>query len=645
MIKKVALLDAGAQLEKVIMRRVLEQGYDIDKFPVNVAPSKIKNYDAIIISGGPRSVYDPNALLPDPQIYKLGKPILGICYGLQAIAHQLGGKVVKGKRGQYGRNSVQISKRKDIFSGLSSDERVLMSHFDTVEKVPAGFEVYGKSEGLIAAIGDRRKKIYATQFHPELIPVTKNGSKIFENFFRNVCKFPDAEKRTIEQEIEHSKKIITESVGSDNYVMHYLSGGVDSTVMAILLSQCMEPDRLYMRTLDTGTMRIGEIEYVKQMAKKLNLPNFKVLDVKDRFYNSTREIQTKDGKIMAGPLCDTTDPEHKRKLFGTEYAAIALNEMANIANARNISLDKMLLGQGTLRPDVIESGDRRVTKGEAHTIKTHHNAVDALKKISKVEPLIELFKDQVRSIALDLGLPEEFAYRQPFPGPGLYCRIIGASGQAIDENFLKLDRKVEEEAKKAGFNAHALLIKTVGVQGDERSYKHPVIVSGDIKSTDWKSFSKLALELPNKINEINRVLYTPGKPPILDDALGRTKTLMTRDVIKQSQECDQVMRQIAEKYGYNDSRKCSQMPGILIPSNFGSMGKRSFVIRPTYTHDFMAIIGMMPCKSKEVPANQEEFFPEEMFFEMAEQIPKKVGGIAKIILDASDKPPASTEWE
>jgi len=638
---KVALLDAGAQLEKVIMRRVLEQGYEVDKFSVDVAVSEIEGYDAFIISGGPRSVNDRDAKLPDPKIYGMGKPIFGICYSLQAIALQLGGKVVNGEKGQYGRSFIDISEKGGILTGLSDRERVLMSHFDTVEEVPKGFKVYARSEGLVAAMGDDSRRIYAVQFHPELIPVTKNGSRMFENFFRRICNFPEAEKRTIGQEIEHAKQLIQDRVGSDKCVMHGLSGGVDSAVMAALLPSCVEPDRLFMRTFDTGTMRIGEIEEVMKMAGELKLPNFKVLDVANRFYDSMREIQTEDGEVLAGPLCHTIDPEIKRKLFGTEYAIIALTEMAKIAGERNISVNDVLFGQGTLRPDVIESGDERVTKGGAHIIKTHHNAVDALKSVPKVEPLIDLFKDQVRLIAMELGLPEEFAYRQPFPGPGLYCRIIGSRGYVIDKDFLKLEQRVSDEGRKRGFNVHVLPVRTVGVQGDERSYKHPVVVSGEF---DWKEFAQLALDLPNEVREINRVLYTSGEEPTREQAVSLTRTLMKHDAIKQSQECDLVMRQVAEQYGFNDSRRCSQMVGGLIPCSFGEKGKRSFVVRPVWTHDFMAVIGMMPYKTKPL-SDPEEFFPEEMFFQMTEEIPKKVEGISRVILDSSDKPPASTELE
>ncbi len=639
---KVALLDAGAQLEKVIMRRVLEQGYEVDKFPVNVQPSKIKDYDAIIISGGPKSVNDENALLPDAGIYELGKPILGICYGMQAIAQQLGGKVARGEKGQYGRNYIQIFEEGGLFKGLQLEERVLMSHFDEVKEIPKEFKVYARSEGQIAAIGNEKTRIVATQYHPELIPITKNGSKMFENFFRNICRFPEAEKRTIEEDIENAKNIIKEAVGTDKSVMHYLSGGIDSTVMAVMLKELIEPERLHIRTLDTGGMRIGEIEEIKELAEKLKLPNFKVLDVKNNFYNSRREIKLKKkGLVWAGPLCYVTDPEIKRNLFGTEYAIIAIAEIEDISKEHNVPKEDILLGQASLRPDKIESADENATKGEADTIKTHHNAVEALKHIPKVEPFIDLFKDQIRQIALAYGLEEKIAYKQPYPGPGQYCRIICTENKKTENNFKELNGRVNEIASMYGFKAFVLPIKTVGVQGDERSYKHPVIVSGE---ADWKELAKLSLKLPNEIREINRVVYMPGKPLTEEQARLITPTWMVPGVIRQAQECDKVMRDVAEKYGYNDSRVCSQMPGILIPCGLGDPGKRAYVMRPCWTYDLMAVIGMMPYK-EEPSQYKEEFFPEEMYFEIAEATPRKVKGISRVIIDVSDKPPGSTEWE
>ncbi|MBD3312954.1 hypothetical protein GF345_00770 [Candidatus Woesearchaeota archaeon] len=639
------LLDGGAQLEKVIMRRCIELGHDITKQPFDIPADRLSDADFIIGSGGPRSVNDDDALLMDPEVYRLGIPQFHICYSMQAVAHQLGGRVEKGVRGQYGRNYISIKKKEGPFTGLSDNERVLMSHFDTVVKVPPGFEVYAVSENMIAAMGNKDKRIYAVQFHPELIPVTKNGDKMFENFFRHVCRFPDAQRRTIEQEIAEAEKLIQEATSPDFHVLQYLSGGVDSDLQSALLKRAIEPERLHFRTLDTGTMRIGEIDEVRQIADHLGLPDFDVLDVKHRFYDAMREVEAGKGadnrKVLAGPLCYTIDPEIKRKIFGTEYAVIALQEMSRIAYNLGIPIDRMKLGQGSLRPDLIESADSRATSGGADTIKTHHNAVDALKDIPKVEGLVEMFKDIVRESAMHLGLGERIAYRQPFPGPGGYCRMIGCADTQVDQYYVDLDKRINDMAGSYGFHAHILPVRTVGVQGDERSYKPPVIVSGDIS---WKEFAKFALDFPNELREVNRVLYTPGKPLTQDDVMSLTKTLMTQDTIEQWSQGDHIMRQVADQYGFNDSRKCSQMPGIIIPCNFSEPGQRSFVIRPCYTHDFMAIIGMMPYK--DVPSeNSEEFFPGDMFMQMAEEIPCKVDGISRVILDPTDKPPGSTEWE
>ncbi|MCX6707572.1 MAG: gamma-glutamyl-gamma-aminobutyrate hydrolase family protein, partial [Candidatus Woesearchaeota archaeon] len=281
---KGVLLDAGAQLEKVIMRRCIELGHEIRKLPFDVSADKLVDADFIIGSGGPRSVNDPDALLIDPEVYRLGKPMFHICYSMQAVAHQLGGRVEKGERGQYGRNYITVKKREGPFIGLSEQERILMSHFDTVVKVPPGFEVYATSEGMIAAIGNKEKRIYAVQFHPELIPVTKHGDRMFDNFFRHVCGFPEAKKRTVDQEIEHAEKLIWDATYPDLHVLQYLSGGVDSDVQSALLSRAIEPERLHFRTLDTGTMRIGEIDEVREIADHLDLHDFAVLDTRDRFY-------------------------------------------------------------------------------------------------------------------------------------------------------------------------------------------------------------------------------------------------------------------------------------------------------------------------------------------------------------------------
>lgn len=642
MVPKVAVLDAGAQLEGVIKRRVIEQGYEVTKFPVDISSEKLRGFDAIIISGGPRSVFGDNAMLPNPEIYKMGKPVLGICYGMQAIAHQLGGAVSRGERGQYGRSYVDFTEHGALFAGLDARERVLNNHFDRVSQMPPGFSQYAVSEGMLAAMGNHERRIYATQFHPEMIPITKKGQDIFRNFFLNICNFPELPRRTIDYYLDAAKRNVMQSVGADKRVYLYWSGGVDSTVMAIALSRWMEPDRLYIRTLKHPGMRKGETDEIKETAQRFGFKNFEVLDVRERMYRAMHMIETKkEGWKLLGPLWNTINPEHKRLLFGTEYAIIALQEIYEWAYELGIPPLDILLAQGTLKPDVITTGDERATMGKADTVKTHHNAVAILKLWPKLEPLIELFKDQVREAALAMGAPPESAYRQPFPGPGGYVRIVGHDGAKLPDNFMDLDAIVFNIARQRGFSARVLPIKTVGQQGDERSYKHPVVITGDM---DWDALAKLAQDLPNEVSGINRVFYSPGKDITVEEATSMTKTLMTRDSIEQWQEADFVGREVLTEYGYNDSRMCDQAPGSLIPINFGVSGGRSYSQSLVRTKDFLSSAAMIP-HSGDPGEDPDERYPEQVLLDIDKRVKAKVPGIQRTLFNLSDKPPTTTELE
>lgn len=647
MVKRVALLDAGAQLERVIMRRIIELGYDVDKFPADVSAEKIKEYDAIIISGGPRSVLQKDSIKPDVGIYSLGLPILGICYGIQSIAHQLGGRVVS-ERGQYGRKKMCIAKNSGLFYGLENEQLVLMSHFDNVANPPPGFEITAMSDGLVAAMQDKKRRIYGVQFHPEMVPNTKHGKEMFANFFHKICRFEKKKGRTIGDYKRDAQRIMGERLGSDKHIMIYLSGGVDSTVLSMLAKETIEPERQHNILLDTGFMREGEIGEVEKRAQYLGLPNFTVLNVENVFSKSCGYIKLKNKMIYAGPLWAATDPEIKRKLFTSAYAAIAIERMHDISNTKRIPAKKVLLGQGTLRPDVIESGDKRASKGGADTIKSHHNVGGPMDEIEKVEPLIELFKDQVRELGIYMGLPEDVAYRQPFPGPGLLTRMIGLDrypDKAELERIVDIDYRIRKSASEHCFSGHILPIKTVGVQGDERSYKYAAILCGEMYPPHYE---KAVLNMPDEIKDINRVLWMPGGPVSLQDCLDlRVPTYAHYHYnVGVAKRADAVMREIAGEYGYNDSRKMSQMPGILVPCGFGT-GEYSFVVRTALTPDFMALIGMnFYIKESDIPVGmQDEYIPLEMAERMAKEIPERVGEIERVIFDNNGKPPSSTEWE
>jgi GMP synthase (glutamine-hydrolysing) len=303
-------------------------------------------------------------------------------------------------------------------------------------------------------------------------------------------------------------------------------------------------------------------------------------------------------------------------------------------------LEKILFGQGTLRPDVIESGDKRATMGGAHEIKLHHNM--GFEDIPRLEPFTDLFKENVRRMAVRFDLGEEIAFRQPFPGPGLYVRTVCMKEFSVDNEYNNLDRRVYELGKKRDLNVHVLPMRTVGVQGDERTVKHSAIVSGDI---DWEECFEFVDELPNIERGVNRVLYFPGKPLSFDEVASITPTTMTRDVIAQAQEADFVMREIANDYGFNDARRCSQFPCSLTACSLGEEGKRMVVGRPFLTPHFMAGIAQRPESIKQLGDNPLEFYPDEMYERMAKEIPERVEGIVGFAMDGAHKPPATTEME
>ncbi len=636
--EKVALLDFGAQLERVIIRRILEDGRECVKFSGDVSADDLKRegVEALVLSGGPGSVQ--TGMLPDPRIYQMGLPIMGICYGMQVIAHQLGGKVMLGEKGQYGRKDIVVQGNSPMFKGTPNVQRVLMSHFDKVVGVPDGFSVDAVSDDTNAAMSDPTKRIAAFQFHPEMVPVTVHGQQMFTNFFRDVCKFPDRPPQPLTELIEEAGNIIETTIGSDGHIMWYLSGGVDSMTAAALSMRHVDRDRLHARFLQNDFMREGEMGEVVQWAHELKIPDFKVLDVTDVMYNTKMPVQLKKGKPLEviGPLTTLTHPQEKRKLFSAIYFDIAAKEMEKIARELGIPKEKMFLGQGTLRPDMIETGDKRATKGGGAEIKHHHNiGWDG----PKIEPMVNLFKDQVRPIALTLGLPEEIAYRQPFPGPGMIPRVVCIQEQpVIGDDFRKVDEKVGALAGKYGFKGHILPVKTVGQQGDQRSYKYAVVLCGE---TNWEAYQKAHLAIPDQVPEVNRVMYLSGEPLTLDECVQTTPTLITPEVTAMARKIDAIAREVAGKYGYNDSRKCSQGPNSIMPLALGVPGARMSVQRHVYTHDFMAIIGMTPAES----APPEERIPEELFLETAERIKRECPYISRHALDGSDKPPASTELE
>lgn len=499
----ILVLDFGSQYTQLIARRLREQGVYTELVPFNASIDtiKAKNPKGIILSGGPASVYDENAYFCDEAIFELGLPILGICYGMQLIAHKNGANVAPAAHKEYGKANIEIIKKCDFMSGVENNSVVWMSHSDKVNELPKGFEVIAKSQNSeFCVFGDFERKIYAMQFHPE-VAHSEFGSVMLKNFAK-ICGCESTWNMGSFAKTQIAA--IKEKVGNDK-VLCAVSGGVDSSVVAALLATAV-PENLIVVFVDNGLLRTNEAKQVEEMFKLKLGVNLISIDASDLFL---------------GRLKGVTDPEKKRKIIGETFIEVFDAEAKKHSNVK-------YLAQGTLYTDIIESS----VVGASKTIKSHHNVggLPDWMKFELIEPLREIFKDEVRALGLELGLSRDVVFRHPFPGPGLAIRIMGEVNEPSLELLRKADVILREELKSSGWydktwQAFCVLlnVNSVGVMGDNRTYENAVCIRVvDASDGMTASFSRLPYDLLencsrriiNEVNGINRVVYDiSSKPP------------------------------------------------------------------------------------------------------------------------------------
>jgi len=595
----VAVLDFGGQYAHLIANRIRRLQVYSEIFPPTADPSRIEGASGIVYSGGPGSVYDTDQPAFNDALLDLDLPILGLCYGHQLICHRLGGEVVPSEIREFGSAELRILSRVGPFSGLSDTETVWMSHGDTVLRLPDGFERIGETTDCpAAAVGNAERKIYGFQFHPE-VAHTPNGNRMLDNFL-TLCDAP--REWTMSGYAEEAIERIRAQTGDRN-VFLLVSGGVDSTVAFGLINKALGPERVLGLHIDNGFMRKQETDLVARYMKENGFDNLIIEDASDEFLLSV------EGMV---------EPEAKRYAIGKTF----LDVKDRVLEKLDLDADSWLLGQGTLYPDTIESGGTE----NAALIKTHHNRIDLIEEMiaegKVVEPLAQLYKDEVRDLGETLGIPHALVWRHPFPGPGLGVRCLCSTGEAEPAVPAEAEATARDIAASAGLGFRILPIRSVGVQGDFRTYAHPGLVWGD---ADWRTLEDVSTRITNSVSDVNRVIYliSSDAPPDLQ----LKRAFLDRRRLDLLREADAIAMEAIGDAGFE--REIAQMPTVLLPLSADGAGE-TVVLRPIVTPDFMT------ARFSELPM--------DFVRSVASRI-VGLDGVDAVCYDVTHKPPATVEWE
>jgi len=606
---KIYIVDFGGQYAHLLAQRIRKVGQVFTDIVSTDTPASFfkKDAAAIVLSGGPQSVFDPESVSMDPEIFNLGIPMLCICYGHQLLCQTLGGKVIEGEKGEYGRAEFQLQDRNSpLLRGLDDCKSIWMSHRDEVSELPEGFSVIGSTSTCeYAAVANHTRQLYGLQFHPEVVHSVQ-GERLLSNFVDLVGGVRGT--WTMDDFIELELQKIKDRCAGDKKVFLLCSGGVDSTVLYAMLAKALPADRVLGLFIDTGFMRHEEGDQVTKALNAVNLPNLRAVDASELFFERLEGI---------------TEPEKKRIAIGDAFLEVQRNKVEELG----LDPSLWLLAQGTIYPDTIESGGTK----NAAKIKTHHNRVPQIQALIDaglvIESLAQLYKDEVREVGERLGLPKSLVWRHPFPGPGLAVRLL-CSDKAVAPFDNHADAAVIAGlVAEHSWSSAVLPVRSVGVQGDARTYSNAASIQlTDGESRDWELLDLISTQITNSSSQVNRVLLQLAGSPSSTLAVHSAFPVASRVALLQ--QADKLVHDLLIASNWVD--KVWQFPVVLAPMGPEGSGDESIILRPV--------------DSTEAMTAQFSQLPQELLDSMTAGL-MELDGICAVFFDTTNKPPGTIEWE